>query len=57
MPVIYHVLLMIHVAAGVVGLIAFWIPLFARKGGRLHVRAGWVFATALLATIRPRRDE
>ena len=48
MPALYHILLIIHVAAGVVGLIAFWIPLFARKGGRLHIRAGWVFATALL---------
>ena len=36
-------LLRIHVAAGFVGLAAFWIPVFARKGGRAHVRAGLVY--------------
>ncbi len=36
-------LLLAHVATGFVGLAAFWIPLFARKGGRAHVRAGRVF--------------
>ena len=36
-------LLRIHVAAGFVGLAAFWIPVFARKGGRVHVRAGLVY--------------
>jgi uncharacterized membrane protein len=24
-----------------------WIPMFARKGGRLHRRAGWVFVSAM----------
>jgi hypothetical protein len=33
-----------HVAAGFVGLALFWVPVFAKKGGRLHVRAGWAFA-------------
>lgn len=33
-----------HVATGFVGLAAFWIPIFARKGGRLHVQAGRVYA-------------
>ncbi len=37
-------LLLVHVVAGFVGLGAFWIPVFARKGGRAHVRAGRVFA-------------
>lgn len=26
------------------GLAAFWVPVFARKGGRAHVRAGRVYA-------------
>lgn len=38
-------LLLAHVAAGFVGLAAFWIPVFARKGGRLHVRAGRVYTS------------
>ena len=36
-------LVLAHVATGFVGLAAFWIPLFVRKGGRLHVQAGRVF--------------
>ena len=36
-------LILAHVATGFVGLAAFWIPLFARKGGRVHVQAGRVF--------------
>ncbi len=36
-------LVLVHVATGFVGLAAFWIPLFARKGGRVHVQAGRVF--------------
>ncbi|MDX1515641.1 MAG: hypothetical protein R3288_02315 [Woeseiaceae bacterium] len=43
----------VHVGFGAVGLAAFWIPVFVRKGGRLHVRAGKVFvwsAYVVLAT-------
>ena len=32
-----------HVAFGFIGLAAFWFPIFARKGGKLHVTAGKVF--------------
>lgn len=39
-------LIMVHVVAGFLGLVAFWIPVFARKGGRAHVRAGRVYAYA-----------
>lgn len=34
---------LIHVVFGAVGLIAFWFPIFAKKGGRLHRQAGTVF--------------
>ena len=33
-----------HVAAGFTGLVAFWIPIVVRKGGRLHKQAGAVYA-------------
>jgi uncharacterized membrane protein len=36
-----------HIAAGVVALTSFWIPLVARKGGPLHRRAGWVYVSAM----------
>ena len=38
-----NVRLLAHVATGFVGLAAFWVPVFARKGGRTHVLAGRVF--------------
>lgn len=43
MNLLFDVLITAHVATGFVGLGAFWIPLFARKGGRAHVRAGRIF--------------
>ena len=43
MNLLFDVFVTVHVATGFVGLGAFWIPLFARKGGRAHVRAGRVF--------------
>ena len=42
--VLFDVLIWAHVATGFVGLAAFWIPVFARKGGRAHVQAGRVYA-------------
>lgn len=41
---LFDALLLVHIVAGFVGLAAFWIPVFARKGGRVHVRTGRVFA-------------
>lgn len=35
--------LAIHVGAGFLGLLAWWIPLLSRKGGRSHVRFGKAF--------------
>ncbi len=40
---VYRGLLLVHVVCGFAGLVAFWIPVFASKGSRLHVRAGSVF--------------
>ena len=40
---LFDILILVHVATGFVGLAAFWVPVFARKGGRTHVRAGRVF--------------
>jgi uncharacterized membrane protein len=43
----HELLLTPHIAAGVVALAVMSVPLVARKGGRLHRRAGWVFVTAM----------
>ena len=42
------VLRLTHVAAGVAGLVAFWVPMLTRKGGRAHKVAGRVFAICVL---------
>ena len=44
----YDIVLALHVAAGLIGLAAFWTPAVARKGGTLHVRAGRLFYYATL---------
>jgi len=35
---------------GSIGLASFWVPMFAAKGGSLHVRVGRIFALSMLAT-------
>ena len=49
-----------HIVVGIVGVVVFWVPVFARKGGRLHILAGRIFewtgyyvaSTALLTCAR-----
>jgi len=33
-----------HIIVGFAGLVLFWVPVFAKKGGRLHVACGRLFA-------------
>ena len=47
----HDLLLTPHVIAGVVALASMIVPLVARKGGRLHRRAGWVFVIAMIGGI------
>ena len=44
MTVLFNIMIWAHVATGFTGLVAFWVPVFARKGGTLHTRAGTVYA-------------
>lgn len=44
LDLLHHALRYSHIVIGFLGLVLFWIPVFATKGGRLHVRAGRVFA-------------
>jgi hypothetical protein len=43
MSSIYGIALLLHICAGIGGLIAFWIPAVARKGHATHVRVGRAF--------------
>jgi hypothetical protein len=49
MSSIYRALLLVHISAGILGLIAFWIPAVARKGRTAHVRVGRAFFYATCA--------
>lgn len=47
---LFGVLVGLHAVGGSVALLAGPIPMAAAKGGRLHRRAGWLYATAMLIT-------
>lgn len=40
-----------HIAAGGLALILFWIPAIARKGGKTHVRAGWFYVACMSVVV------
>ncbi len=43
---LFQSVLAVHVAAGAVALLVFWVPLVTKKGGRTHRRVGWVYVAA-----------
>ncbi len=43
---IHSVLRVFHISLGFLGLAAFWAPVFAKKGGKVHVNAGKVFTAS-----------
>jgi hypothetical protein len=46
----FHAVVSAHIVTGAIGLVAFWVPVFARKGGDHHKRWGTVFTWCMLAT-------
>ena len=44
---LHQITLQIHLGAGVVALLTFWVQVFRRKGGAWHRRVGWTYATAM----------
>jgi hypothetical protein len=46
----FETLIVAHIVFGATGLLAFWVPVAARKGGRNHRRWGKVFAYCMLIT-------
>ncbi|MEO1203970.1 MAG: hypothetical protein AAFX10_14790, partial [Pseudomonadota bacterium] len=47
---LFHWLVAAHIVTGTVGLIAIWVPIVGKKGGRNHKRWGQVFARSMLLT-------
>lgn len=39
-----------HIVTGALGLVSFWVPIFARKGGQAHRKWGRTFAMLMMAT-------
>jgi hypothetical protein len=46
----FDIFIAIHITAGSVGLLSFWVPVVSRKGGRDHRRWGRVFTWCMLVT-------
>lgn len=46
----FHAVVLAHIATGSVGLVAFWVPVVAKKGGRSHRTWGKVFTLSMLVT-------
>src|SRR5271165_4345750 len=46
MALLFQSVLAVHIAAGAVALLVFWVPLVTKKGGRTHRRVGWVYVGA-----------
>lgn len=40
-----------HIIPGFIGLAAFWVPVFAKKGGRIHIFFGWIFVVCAALVI------
>jgi len=46
MALLLRIVFGVHIVAGAVALLVFWIPLVTRKGGRTHRAFGWVYVAA-----------
>lgn len=47
---LFESLVAVHIVTGTVGLLSFWVPIVARKGGNAHRRFGKVFVGTMLVT-------
>lgn len=47
---VFHAFVALHIITGAVGLVAFWIPVVAKKGSSLHRNAGRIFTWTMLIT-------
>ncbi len=51
MEALDRILLIIHIAIGSISLIIFWIPLFAKKGGKLHNKVGMIYTYTMWGVV------
>lgn len=48
MLTVYSILLYLHIALGSVAMVLYWVPVMAKKGSALHIRAGKLFYHLML---------
>lgn len=48
---LFSVVLRVHIVCAVLCTLTFWVPIAARKGGRLHVRSGKLYLALLVLTV------
>ena len=47
MELINKCILPIHVVAGFISLVLFWLPIAVKKGGNLHIKIGWAYVYSM----------
>jgi hypothetical protein len=47
---LFHLFVASHIVTGATGLLAFWVPVIAKKGGTAHRKVGQVFTVTMLLT-------
>ena len=48
---LFKYILYIHITAGTVSLITFWLPVFTKKGASLHRKSGQVYVNSMYAVV------
>jgi hypothetical protein len=51
MASLFQSLRWVHITAGSIALILFWIPAITRKGGRTHTRVGWFYVACMSVVV------
>jgi uncharacterized membrane protein len=46
MTFFFQLVLGLHIGAGILALLVFWVPLVTKKGGTTHRRVGWIYVVA-----------
>ncbi|MEO0576431.1 MAG: hypothetical protein AAF004_13285, partial [Pseudomonadota bacterium] len=49
MHYLHQMLLVTHIAIGLIAIVAFWVPIASKKGGRLHRKSGRIYTWAMYA--------
>ncbi|RFU61822.1 DUF2306 domain-containing protein [Peribacillus glennii] len=44
---VFSLFRIIHIIAGFLALIIFWIPMVTKKGGKIHNRVGWIYVYSM----------